>query len=151
MHLEIFISLFTTALTVAPTSQIVGPTYFRTIVLPYTTYLLLLSIGNFVGSLPLSRKKWVLRLSKKSLKESDNGKDWEYLLPFHIQRERVEYSYHSVLWPWVGRYFLPVHIQKGETNSTQSILRHWIIFFPFLETGFENQKEKFESISHTAQ
>ena len=57
MHLEIFISLFTTALTVAPTSQIVGPTYFRTIVLPYTTYLLLLSIGNFVGSLPLSRKK----------------------------------------------------------------------------------------------
>ena len=82
---------------------------------------------------------------------SDNGKDWEYLLPFHTQRERVEYFCHSVLWPWLGRYFLPVHIQKGERNSTQSMLRHWIRFFPFLETGFENQEEKFESNSDTAQ
>ena len=27
------------------------------------------------------------------------------------------------------------------------MLRHWIRFFPFLKTGFENQEEKFESNS----
>ena len=71
-----------------------------------------------------------------STDQSDNGKDWEYLLPFHTQRERVEYFCYSVLWPWLGRYFLPVHIQKGERNSTQSMLRHLIRFFSFFGNWF---------------
>jgi len=42
----------------------------------------------------------------------------------------------------MGRYFCPAHIQKGEMNSSQSMLSYWMRFFLFLKTGFQNQEEK---------
>ena len=41
----------------------------------------------------------------------------------------------------MGRYFFPAHIQKGEMNSTLSMLSYWMRLFLFLKTGFQDQEE----------